>query len=208
MKHVATRLLGGFGPGRRHGLVAGGALAFLGTAIGLADYTATQGVGTTFASIVISLKLYAAHVICDATIGETQCAAVKPASTAPSATDPALVVAISPNSVNANGQATAANSSPVVLPAAQVTADPCSLNTKTNFTISTTSGTLQIAAPSGSTQVYICSLFTIGATASIQNIVGGTGATCTRPALRLPSQVQTTAANGMSFVANGGFHFR
>jgi hypothetical protein len=42
-------------------------------------------------------------------------AAVKPASTAASATDPALVVAISPNGQNANGQATAANSSPVVL---------------------------------------------------------------------------------------------
>lgn len=43
-------------------------------------------------------------------------AAVKDASTAPAATDPALVVAISPNSVNANGQATMANSAPVVMP--------------------------------------------------------------------------------------------
>lgn len=42
-------------------------------------------------------------------------AAVKAASTAPAATDPALVVAISPNSVNANGQATMANSAPVVI---------------------------------------------------------------------------------------------
>lgn len=42
-------------------------------------------------------------------------AAVKDASTAPAATDPALVVAISPNSVNANGQATMANSAPVVI---------------------------------------------------------------------------------------------
>ena len=133
-------------------------------------------------------------------------AAVKPASTAPAATDPSLVVAISPNSVNANGQATAANSSPVVLPAAQVTADPCSLNTKTNFTISTTSGTLQIVAPSGSTQVYICSLLTIGATASIQNIVGGTGATCTT-GTPVAIAGSTTAANGMSFAANGGFTF-
>lgn len=39
---------------------------------------------------------------------------VKAASTAPVATDPALVVAISPNSVNANGLATPANSAPVV----------------------------------------------------------------------------------------------
>ena len=38
---------------------------------------------------------------------------VKAASTAPVATDPALVVAISPNSVNANGSAADANSAPV-----------------------------------------------------------------------------------------------
>lgn len=44
---------------------------------------------------------------------------VKAASTAPIATDTALVVAISPNSVNANGQATMANSAPVVLSSGQ-----------------------------------------------------------------------------------------
>lgn len=44
----------------------------------------------------------------------TSVAAVKAASTAPVATDPALVVAISPNGVNANGQATSANSAPIV----------------------------------------------------------------------------------------------
>ena len=41
-------------------------------------------------------------------------AAVKPASTAPVATDPALVVAISPNSLNANGAVASAQSAPVV----------------------------------------------------------------------------------------------
>lgn len=45
----------------------------------------------------------------------TNTAAVKAASTAPVATDSALVVAISPNSVNANGQATMANSAPVTI---------------------------------------------------------------------------------------------
>jgi len=45
----------------------------------------------------------------------TNAVAVKAASTAPGATDPALVVSISPNSVNANGQATMANSAPVVI---------------------------------------------------------------------------------------------
>lgn len=45
----------------------------------------------------------------------TNTAAVKAASTAPLTTDPALVVAISPNSVNANGQAVMASSAPVVI---------------------------------------------------------------------------------------------
>lgn len=47
--------------------------------------------------------------------------AVKAASTAPVTTDPALVVSISPNSVNANGQATMANSAPVVIASNQAT---------------------------------------------------------------------------------------
>jgi hypothetical protein len=85
-------------------------------------------------------------------------------------------------------------------------ADPCTSGTKQNFTIATSSGTVQIVAPSGSTQVYICSLITIGATASIQNIVGGTGATCTT-GTPVAMAGSTTAANGMSFAANGGFTF-
>lgn len=51
-----------------------------------------------------------------AKIGDgTNSAAIKPASTAAVATDPALVVAISPNSVNANGQTTMSASAPVTL---------------------------------------------------------------------------------------------
>ncbi len=48
-------------------------------------------------------------------------AVVKAASTAAAATDPALVVTISPNGVNANGRATSANSAPVVPSAAPTT---------------------------------------------------------------------------------------
>jgi hypothetical protein len=44
----------------------------------------------------------------------TNTAAVKAASTAPAATDPAMVVAISPNSVNANGRAAPIHCAPVV----------------------------------------------------------------------------------------------
>lgn len=52
------------------------------------------------------------HAVSDGTTS----AAVKAASTAPVASDPALVVAISPNGVNPNGRATSANSAPVTLP--------------------------------------------------------------------------------------------
>jgi hypothetical protein len=48
-------------------------------------------------------------------------AAVKAASIAPLSSDPALVVTISPNSQNANGQTTMANSTPVVLASDQTT---------------------------------------------------------------------------------------
>lgn len=107
---------------------------------------------------------------------------------------------------NANGQATAANSSPVVLPAAQVTADPCTLGTKTNFTFGASTGTIQIVAPSGSTQVYVCSMSLIAAATAVVSMVGGTGASCTTgtPVAALGS---TTAASGMSLAANGGYTF-
>lgn len=88
-----------------------------------------------------------------------------------------------------------------------VSDDPCTQLTKTPFTFSTTSGTVQIVAPSGVTQVYICSLSIIGDTPGVKvNLVGGTGAACTTgtPVAALGS---TTAANGMSLAANGGLTF-
>src|ERR1700678_3334457 len=53
-----------------------GLLCIGGIVAALANYTMTQGSGTTFASVVISTVHYAAMVVCDATIGTTQCAAV------------------------------------------------------------------------------------------------------------------------------------
>ena len=71
------KILGTLLRGLRNGIVAIGALAFVGTAIALgANYTVTQGSGTTFASLVISTVNYAANVLCDATAGTAQCAAV------------------------------------------------------------------------------------------------------------------------------------
>lgn len=84
--------------------------------------------------------------------------------------------------------------------------DPCTQLTKTNFAIATSAGTLQLVAPSGSTQVYICSFSLISAATAVVNLVGGTGATCTTgtPVAALGS---TTAANGASLAANGGLTF-
>lgn len=73
---MILKLLKLLGAGLRNGLVAIGALAFIGTIGAIADYALTQGSGTNFASKVISTVHYAAHVLCDATVGQTQCAAV------------------------------------------------------------------------------------------------------------------------------------
>lgn len=62
------------------------------------------------------LQISAGRLWTNSLLGDgTNAVAVKAASTAPAATDPALVVSISPNSVNANGQATMANSAPVTI---------------------------------------------------------------------------------------------
>lgn len=58
---------------------------------------------------------------CPISDGTTNLVAVKAASTAAVAADKALVVSISPNGVNANGQATMANGAPVSLPSDQST---------------------------------------------------------------------------------------
>jgi hypothetical protein len=66
--------------------------------LAFANYNMTiPGTGTSFGSIVVSTVHYAQMLSCDPTT-PANCAAVKAASTAPIATDPALVVTESPNS--------------------------------------------------------------------------------------------------------------
>lgn len=79
------------------------------TSVGVTSGVPTSGTGTVS---TIDNLLALGSPISD---GSTNLVAVKAASTAPLATDKALVVAMSPNSVNANGQATMANSAPVVI---------------------------------------------------------------------------------------------
>lgn len=52
------------------------ALSIVGGVVWAANYTATQGTGTTFASAVISAVNYTEFLLCDATAGATQCAAI------------------------------------------------------------------------------------------------------------------------------------
>lgn len=84
--------------------------------------------------------------------------------------------------------------------------DPCTLATKVNIAFATSSGTVQVIAPSGTTQVYVCSFSVIANAAAVVNLVGGTGATCTTgtPVAAIGS---TTAASGLSLAANGGLTF-
>lgn len=87
--------------------------------------------------------------------------AVKAASTAPVAADKALVVAISPNSVNANGQTTMANSAPVVI-ASNQSAVPVSHTSLTNFG----AGEYETVAASQTDQV-------LGATGAVGDYLAG-----------------------------------
>lgn len=63
----------------------------------LANYTMTQGSGTTFGSIVVGSTHYAQQLMCDY-VTPAQCANVKASSTAAAAADQSLVTNESPNS--------------------------------------------------------------------------------------------------------------
>jgi hypothetical protein len=121
---------------------------------------------------------------------------------------------------NANGQAAMASSSPVVIASNQsavatapaagtnrigyVSDDPCTQKTKTTAPFSTSSGgPVSIVALSGSTVVYVCSISAITDTAIKLSFIDGTGGSCASAQHAIWGS--TTAANGMSLAANGGF---
>lgn len=77
MMRLAMSALRAVGRGVRYTLIGVGALIVSGGLFVYADYLSTvPGSGTSFASKVISTVHYAAFLLCDATAGETQCAAV------------------------------------------------------------------------------------------------------------------------------------
>ena len=109
----------------------------------------------------------------------TNTVTVKAASTTPVATDTALVVGFSPNSLGCAGQSIA--------------------NTR-KAVISQTAGA-QIITGAASKQTYLCSILLVSATAQSVNFVEGTGTTCGTGTAGLTGG--TTAATGLSLAANG-----
>lgn len=115
---------------------------------------------------------------------------VKAASTAPVAADPALVVAMSPNSVNANGQATMANSAPVVL-ASNQSAVTTSNTTLTDFG----AGEYEAVAASQTDQI-------LGATGAVGDYLAGV---LIVPATTSPGAVSIKDGNGSAItIFTGG----
>ena len=121
------------------------------------------------------------------------------------------------------GQALAAASAPVVLPAAQITAltppsntgyalsanqtvDPCSLAAKTNVPISTASGTLALVTGVSAKKIYVCSLSLITSGTISVSLAEGSSNTCgtSNQAGVIGVATNGTAANGLPLVANGG----
>lgn len=105
------------------------------------------------------------------------------------------------SALNANGQATMANSAPVTLASDQAVADPCTFRAKSSVAISQATSTVLVAA-SASNRIYVCSLALVAGAAEIVALTQGTGAVCATSADAIIGS--TTVANGMSLAANGG----
>lgn len=81
----------------------------------LTTVTLTNGLPTAGSGTVSTIDNMPNLTLNTQVVNGANTAAVKGSSAAPSAADPALVVAISPNGVNPNGRAVPSNSAPVVL---------------------------------------------------------------------------------------------
>jgi hypothetical protein len=89
-----------FGKALYNAFLAVFGISLVGATIAIANYTVTQGAGTTFGSIAVATINYAQMLVCDQ-VAPAQCVTIKAASTAAVATDQALVVAVSPNNTAA-----------------------------------------------------------------------------------------------------------
>lgn len=155
-----------------------------------------------------------ANIIVDGVSGSNR-AAVKPASTAPVVGDPALVVSISPNSVNTNGRAVPASSAPVVL-ASQVYNTVAASQTKQALTggsggaagdwldfllivpATTSPGAVGIYDSSGGTEIIVFA----GGSSSVASLVAFT---VPIRAVSVTGAWCVTTGSNVSVVASGNF---
>lgn len=178
------------------GVVGRATIALVGVAgvtAAIANYTMTQGAGTTFGSIVVSTVHYAQMLICDPTT-PAQCGAVNASGNqlfdwTTGSQAHADLIAPTPAGTFRIGY---------------VSDDPCTQKLKLNAPIATSSGNLQLVAGVAAQKVYVCSVFIVGASAFVGSIIEGTGAACTT-ANEAAVIGSTTAASGGSFSANGGW---
>lgn len=158
--------------------------------------TANQGTANTLANAW-------PFKITDATNGP---AAVKPASTAAAATDPGLVVDISPNGINPNGSTTSVLSAPVVIasdqapvavkgsgPAAVSGAVPFTLSSQYPTNATTTTPTAVTATATGTTGATAA---TLAAVAGVTNFVCGFTITADATALAVGTATLSGTVSG------------
>lgn len=110
--------------------------------------------------------------------------------------------------VNPNGQASANNSAPVVLPSTQVPADPCALQIKATAAITFTAGIFQVVAPAASPpkQIYVCTIVLNPDINDTISLFEGTGATCAGGSpFALLGSVGATLSLGMAVGALNGY---
>lgn len=148
-------------------------------------------------------------------------ATIKAASTAPVATDTGLVVSISPNSVNANGSATSANSAPVVIASDQAAVAAKLVPTTTGgLTILSTliaSGTNATSVKASAGQLYKIEITNNSANIGylkLFNTAGTPTAGAGTPVIRLMVPGNSSGAgllstfdNGVAFATGIGFTF-
>lgn len=143
------------------------------TSVGIASGVPNSGTGTvsTLDGLSSLLSTLATAPFAKITDG-TNTAAVKAASTSPSATDPAVVVAISPNSVNANGATTSALSAPVV-PATDWVGTTALSKFGTGYyvTVAASSTATVLQSSTGVTGDYVSGVLVIPATTSPGNVL-------------------------------------
>ncbi len=121
------------------------------------------------------------------------------------------------DNTNANGQATMANSSPVVIASNQAAfpvtvsaqADPCFASAKSSIAINQNgTSSVQLVALSGSTVIYVCSLALMtNSTATTVAFTTGTGTACVTGNAAVIGSTTANIANSMNLIAGAGLTY-